>query len=57
MADNSYAVQNLQQLKQNILVYASFAEGYLYSQLYGKVEEAQAAVQRLIDAIEGKDEE
>lgn len=52
MADNSYAVQNLQQLKQNILVYASFAECYLYSQLYGKIEEAQAAVQRLIDAIE-----
>ena len=52
MADNSYAVQNLQQLKQNILVYASFAEGNLYSQLYGKIEEAQAAVQRLIDAIE-----
>ena len=55
MADNSYAVSNLQQVKENIMAYASYAEGHQYSPLYEKIEEAQDAVQRLIDAIEGKE--
>jgi len=57
MADNNYAVSNLQQVKENIMAYASYAEGHQYSPLYEKIEEAQAAVQRLIDAIEEKPED
>ena len=48
MADNSYAVTNLRTIKENIMAYASYAEGH---QLYEKIEAAQQAVQQLIDAI------
>lgn len=53
MADNSYAVMNLRAIKENIMAYASYAEGYQYSPLYEKIEAAQQAVQQLIDAISG----
>lgn len=57
MADNNYAISNLRTIKENIMAYASYAEGYQYSPLYEKIEAAQQAVQQLIDAIEGKDDE
>lgn len=53
MADNNYAVINLRTIKENIMAYASYAEGYQYSPLYEKIEAAQQAVQQLIDAISG----
>lgn len=53
MADNSYAVTNLRTIKDNIMAYASHAEGHQYS-LYEKIEAAQIAVQQLIDAIRGE---
>ena len=53
MADNSYAVMNLRTIKENIMAYASYAEGYQYTPLYEKIEAAQQAVQELIDAISG----
>ena len=54
MADNNYAVTNLRTIKENIMAYASHAEGYQYSPLYEKIEAAQQAVQQLIDAISGE---
>ena len=57
MADNYYAVTNLRTIKENIMAYASHAEGYQYTPIYEKIEAAQQAVQQLIDAIEGKDDE
>lgn len=53
MADNYYAVTNLRTIKENIMAYASYAEGCQYSPLYEKIEVAQQAVQQLIDAISG----
>ena len=43
---------NLRTIKENIMAYASYAEGYQYTPLYEKIEAAQQAVQELIDAIE-----
>lgn len=57
MADNSYAVMNLRTIKENIMAYASYAEGYTSSPIYEKIEAALQAVQQLIDAIEGKDDD
>ena len=54
MADNSYAISNLRTIKENIMAYASHAEGHQYSPLYEKIEAAQIAVQQLIDAISGE---
>jgi len=54
MANNEYAVSNLRSVKENILAYASYAEGYTCSPLYDKIEAAQMAVQNLIDAISGE---
>lgn len=54
MADNNYAVTNLRAIKENIMAYASYAEGHQYSPLYEKIEAAQIAVQQLIDAISGE---
>ena len=51
MADNSYAVMNLRTIKENIMAYASYAEGYQYTPIYEKIEAAQQAVQQLINAI------
>ena len=54
MADNSYAVMNLRTIKENIMAYASYAEGYQYTPIYEKIEAAQQAVQQLINAISGE---
>ena len=53
MANNDYAVLNLRTIKESIMAYASYADGYQYSPIYEKIEAAQQAVQELIDAIEG----
>ena len=54
MEGNYYAVSNLRTIKENIMAYASYAEGYQYSPIYEKIEAAQQAVQQLIDAISGE---
>lgn len=42
---------NLRTIKENIMAYASYAEGYQYTPIYEKIEAAQQAVQQLINAI------
>ena len=49
---NEYAAMNLRTLKENIAAYASYATNHAYSPICNRTEQAQRAVQRLINAIE-----
>lgn len=49
---NEYTVMNLRTLKENIAAYTSYATNGNYSPIYDRMEQAQRAVQRLINAIE-----